>query len=644
MSDSVSPPVLSESHRQMLEVESAIDPNIIAARGYRTVTTQEARQYGFEGEQARAGLLIPVHTTDGKIAGYVLRPDNPRIRVSKRGSKDPMTGDRKQEVIKYEWPAKKEPRVDCPPTCFPQLKDPTVPLWITEGQKKGDALASWRQCVIDFPNGVWGWKSKQLGILADLDYIVWTDRQVYIVFDSDVITKPAVAKALSRLMTVLSRRGAKVSPVPLPQGNEKLGIDDFKAKGGTLEELMAFVALGKSLPLKTDGRLPTEAESAEYLEALARLGYRFHMNAIDDTIEVNGLPITDPLRALIRTRMRDAGYKKVSEIEDAYIAWAYYKNQYHPVKNWLNGLKWDGGAHIAALASYFRDDHEEVFKEFYPGDTYTYNGYYVFYCWLHRWLIGAVAKVLDARQNVMLVLDGPQGCGKSHFVSWLGSVLPEFFIEAPINPDDKDSWLRLISKFVWEVGEFGASFRRSDREALKNFITTRIVTLRKAYGKYDTIKPAMASLIGTINNEAGFLTDPTGNRRFLICRLVGINWQYITEVDPCQVWAEAVALYRQQEPWTLTSEEAEMHDRINEGYTLENPLEEMLWQHFVYNAVLEIWTPAMQIVTQLELLGLRGHQGQHLKDLSIAMKKVGAKKGRPSLPGRPVCYKGVYKK
>ena len=151
MSDSVGPPVLSESHRLMLEVESAIDPDIIAARGYRTVTTQEARQYGFEGEQARAGLLIPVHTTDGKIAGYVVRPDNPRIRVSKRGSKDPMTGDRKQEVIKYEWPAKKEPRVDCPPTCFPQLKDPTIPLWITEGQKKGDALASWSAMCYRFP-------------------------------------------------------------------------------------------------------------------------------------------------------------------------------------------------------------------------------------------------------------------------------------------------------------------------------------------------------------------------------------------------------------------------------------------------------------------------------------------------------------
>jgi hypothetical protein len=89
MSDSVGPPVLSEHHRHMLEVESAIDPSIIAARGYRSVTADEARRYGFVDGQARAGLIIPVHTTDGKIAGYVLRPDNPRIRIAKRAKKDP---------------------------------------------------------------------------------------------------------------------------------------------------------------------------------------------------------------------------------------------------------------------------------------------------------------------------------------------------------------------------------------------------------------------------------------------------------------------------------------------------------------------------------------------------------------------------
>ena len=198
----------------------------------------------------------------------------------------------------------------------------------------------------------------------------------------------------------------------------------------------------------------------------------------------------------------------------------------------------------------------------------------------------------------------------------------------------KTSWLRLISKFVWEVGEFGGSFRRTDREALKNFITTRIVTLRKAYGKYDTIKPAMASLIGTINNEAGFLTDPTGNRRFLICRLVGINWQYISEVDPCQVWAEAVALYRQQEPWTLTSEEAAMRDRINESYTLENPLEEMLWQHFAYNAELEIWTSGHADRHPTGAAGVTRTPGTALKRSFYRHEKGRSKKG-PAVSAGP---------
>lgn len=460
---------LAGHHRHMLEQESGITPEVIRARGYRTVTTAEARKFGFTGQQARDGLLIPVHTTAGQTGPYVLRPDNPRVIELKQKKKDPLTGDRPQKVIKYEWPRGVEPCLDCPPPCYPQLKDPKIPLWLTEGQKKGDALASWGLCVLDLPNGVWGWKSRKVGILADLDTIAWAGRPVFVVFDSDVVTKDTVAQALARLTKILGHRGAKVTPVPLPQnGEDKLGVDDFKAQGGTLEQLQSFASLGALLPLKTDGRSSLEAQSADYLKALAELGYRFRMRAVDDLIEVNGQPISDPLRAEIRTRMRDIGYKSVSSIEDAYTAWAY-RHQYHPVKDYLNGLEWDGQGHISALAAYFQDDHAQTYQAVIGTEEYTGN--MVFFLWLTRWLVGAVAKVLDTRQNIMLVLDGPQGSGKSHFVQWLGSVLPDYFIEAPINPDDKDTWLRLISKMTWEVGEFGSTSRRADREALKNFIT-----------------------------------------------------------------------------------------------------------------------------------------------------------------------------
>lgn len=633
---------LAGHHRHMLEQESGITPEVIRARGYRTVTAAEARKFGFTGQQARDGLLIPVHTTTGQTGPYVLRPDNPRVIELKQKKKDPLTGDRPQKVIKYEWPRGVEPRLDCPPPCYPQLKDPKIPLWLTEGQKKGDALASWGLCALDLPNGVWGWKSRKVGILADLDTIAWAERPVFVVFDSDVVTKDTVAQALARLTKILGHRGAKVTPVPLPQnGEDKLGVDDFKAQGGTLEQLQSFASLGALLPLKTDGRSSLEAQSADYLKALAELGYRFRMRAVDDLIEVNGQPISDPLRAEIRTRMRDIGYKSVSSIEDAYTAWAY-RHQYHPVKDYLNGLEWDGRGHISALAAYFQDDHAQTYQAVIGTEEYTGN--MVFFLWLTRWLVGAVAKVLDTRQNIMLVLDGPQGSGKSHFVQWLGSVLPDYFIEAPINPDDKDTWLRLISKMTWEVGEFGSTSRRADREALKNFITTRTVTLRKAYGRYDTIKPAMASLIGTINNEAGFLTDPTGNRRFLICRLTSINWDYIKKIDPHQVWAEAVGLYKDRKaPWLPPPDEAKLQAMINEEYMVERPLVMMLLKYYEINPELDLWTPAMDIVTRLETLGLKGNQVQHLKDLSNFMKSMGVKKGRPrSIAGRPVSYQGVY--
>jgi hypothetical protein len=634
---------LAERHRTMLEVESAISPEVITARGYQTVTAAGARQYGFTGQQARDGLLLPVHTTDGQVAGYVLRPDIPRVVENKNAKKDPQTGLRPQRAVKYEWPRGTPPRIDCPPLCYEHLKDASVALWITEGQKKGDALASWGLCAIDFPGGVWGWKSKSEGVLADLDYIAWDGRVVYVVFDSDVITKESVARALARLTKILSRRGAKVIPVPLPQsGGEKLGVDDFKAGGGTLEQLKAYAELGKLLPLKTDGRLPGEAESAEYIKVLTEdLGYRFRMRAIDDLIEVNDLPISDAVRAEIRMKMRDLGYRKVSEVEDTYTVWAYY-NQYHPVKDYLSGLCWDGADHLAVLSTYFRDDHEAVFNQVYAGEQ-AHTGSAVFYLWLRRWMIGAVAKVMDARQNVMLVLDGPQNCGKSYFVRWLGSVLPDYFIETPINPEDKDTWLRLIAKFVWEVGELGAIIRRADREAMKNFITTQVVTVRRSYGKFDTIKPALASLIGTINNEAGFLTDPTGNRRFLICRLTGIDWRY-KELEPDQLWAQAVALYQEERSAALTAREAELQYQINLEYLVESPFELMLDQYFGVNPEVDTWMPAMKIVTDLEGLGLRGNQNIHLKELSLLMKKRNVSKGRPStIPGRPVSYRGVFR-
>lgn len=216
---------LSDAHRAQLRA-SAIADDVIRERGYRSVNAAEVRhlktEHGiqmFSNSQCRSGLLIPLHATDGSNSLYVLRPDNPRV-----------TDDGK--VIKYEFPRNQPMRLDCPPRCRPMLGNPSIPLWLTEGQKKGDALASHGLCAIALL-GVWNFKAKNsfggTVLLADWDYIALNGRIVNIVFDSDVMTKPEVRKALDRLTEHLHRKGGVVNAVYLPNlpDGSKCGVDDF---------------------------------------------------------------------------------------------------------------------------------------------------------------------------------------------------------------------------------------------------------------------------------------------------------------------------------------------------------------------------------------------------------------------------------
>jgi predicted P-loop ATPase len=117
----------------------------------------------------------------------------------------------------------------------------------------------------------------------------------------------------------------------------------------------------------------------------------------------------------------------------------------------LTSPAWDGNPHIEDLASDFTDAHA-------PTTDPHGNSCSVFALWLRRWLIGAVAKVLGHKQNVLLTLDGEQGIGKSEFVRWLCSGIgAQYFIEHSINPADKDAFVNLLNYFVWEVGELGAT-------------------------------------------------------------------------------------------------------------------------------------------------------------------------------------------
>src|SRR6266446_6954154 len=164
-------PSLTDAHWHMLTVESGIAPDVIIERGYRSV--DGAKDYatlkalGFPRPRGGYpdGLLLPLHTTDGKQTLTIFRPNVQQL-------------DKDGRLRKYLIPGKMGVRLDCPPRCQPFLKDPTRPLWITEGQKKADALAS-RGALAVCLLGVWNFKGKNdLGgvtFLVDWDYIACND-------------------------------------------------------------------------------------------------------------------------------------------------------------------------------------------------------------------------------------------------------------------------------------------------------------------------------------------------------------------------------------------------------------------------------------------------------------------------------------
>jgi len=375
------------------------------------------------------------------------------------------------------------------------------------------------------------------------------------------------------------------------------------------------------------------ADSAEYLDALTKMGYSFRLNEMMQVVEVNNAPISDGMAAEIRTRMRDLGYKGMTAIEDAYMTDAR-QHVYHPVKDYLTALSWDGLDHIKQLTTYLTDP----LPPFPNGETVAER-------FLRRWTIGAVGKVFDQVQMPMLVVEGAQNLGKSCLAAWFGSALPDYFLESSIDPDDRDCRFRLMTRWVWEVVELGSTTRRADVEALKGFISMRDVTLRKPYGRHDITGPAVSALFGTLNDAGGFLHDTTGSRRFLILPLTRIAWEYRHNVSVDQVWAQAVALYRAGESPELAPEERQRQNEINAAFEVVDPVEDIVLANFEIDSSRVDWTVASaDILTTVDSV-LKGTSATHARSIASTLKKSGAKSGRPYVAGRQVRgYFGVRRR
>lgn len=210
------------------------------------------------------------------------------------------------------------------------------------------------------------------------------------------------------------------------------------------------------------------------------------------------------------------------------------RNEFHQVRDYLAGLEWDGQERLDILL-----------PAFYGTDETPYSRAVG-----RMFLVSAVARVMapGSKADHMLVLEGPQGAGKSSSLyrlspdpSWVCEHLPDF--------DSKDALAALHGSWLVEVSELSA-FRKSEIEGMKSFLSRQVDTYRRPYDRHAIEAPRQCVFVGT-TNEDRYLVDTSGNRRFWPVRCGKIDLAALEEHRD-QLWAEAAARYQDGEPWHIT--------------------------------------------------------------------------------------------
>lgn len=242
------------------------------------------------------------------------------------------------------------------------------------------------------------------------------------------------------------------------------------------------------------------------------------------------------LRVWLEKHYDITGKEKIADALTAVLT----RHSYHPIRDYLNGLTWDGVPRLdRIIIDYMGAEDSELNRAM-----------------SRKHFVAAVARVFNpgCKYDYCLIMSGAEGIGKSTLLRVMGG---RWFNDSITTLEGKEGMEQLRRAWVVELGEL-SSIKRSDVEQVKAHLSKQVDIYRAAYARRVLEHPRQCVFCGT-TNEALFLKGDTGNRRFWVIPVVAElrkyrDWNEAIRRDRDQLWAEAVHYYKQGEPLYLSKE------------------------------------------------------------------------------------------
>ena len=372
--------------------------------------------------------------------------------------------------------------------------------------------------------------------------------------------------------------------VPLPRSSRKKGNeDDPHRKKATVEEMEAFISEHMEIRMNT-------------------LTHQIETKAVRDAdTDCSALPphrwerLTDHIENSLWCAMQHSGMAvNLNELHT--LLSSDFVKEYHPLRNYLDGLpQWDGKTdYISQLA----------------GMVHVKGTFVHFADILRRWLVCMIAAALDETvvNQVILTLIGRQGSYKTSFMQHiLPPPLSEYYTtKSNSNRMTKDDLFTMTENLVVNLEEID-TMPPSELNQLKAMVTQRYVDERPPYGRNKVHLPHVASFVATGNNLQ-FLTDDTGNRRWLPFEVESIDSPWEADIPYEGIYSQAYALYHNVNfrYWFTDKEIQQLKGHVQQ-FEVPRPEYELILTYYRKPVGLErgIYTTISQIISRFGNTSLR---------------------------------------